>query len=116
ADTRSAGPGDDLRAARRIRRRLILWHGPTGTGKSTAIRALMRAWGSWADFDYIIDADRFFNNPGYVAQVALEPSPLSQGKKQGSIWRIVVVEDADQFLSPEAHPPNGLGLLLNLTA
>lgn len=32
---------------------LLLWRGPAGTGKSTALRTLAREWRSWASFHYI---------------------------------------------------------------
>ena len=31
-----------------VARRLVLWHGAPGTGKTSAVRALMHAWQGWA--------------------------------------------------------------------
>ena len=33
--------------------RLILWHCPAGTGKTFALRALLREWQSWCDAAFI---------------------------------------------------------------
>ena len=35
--------------------RLILWHGAPGTGKTTAVRALSRAWAGWCRTHYVMD-------------------------------------------------------------
>lgn len=39
--------------------RLILWHGRPGTGKTHALRALLREWQPWCDAAFITDAERF---------------------------------------------------------
>lgn len=55
--TRQAGTG-----------KLILWHGPPGTGKTTALRSLMRTWSTWCQPQYISDPEKFFAEPGYMTQ------------------------------------------------
>ncbi|MDQ8032539.1 MAG: hypothetical protein REJ50_11040, partial [Bordetella sp.] len=40
--------------------RLLLWRGDPGTGKTHAVRALMRAWSSWCRSIYITDPEQFF--------------------------------------------------------
>ena len=52
---------------------LILWHGETGTGKTTALRALAREWTSWCEPHYITDPEKFFGDQSdYMLSVMLE--------------------------------------------
>lgn len=89
--------------------RLMLWHGPPGTGKTHAIRALATTWRTWCDVDYIIDADQFFEHAAYMV------SALVDGASDR--WRLIVIEDAGRFLMTDAQNKigEGLGRLLNLT-
>lgn len=102
--------------------KLILWHGPPGTGKTTAIRALMRAWAPWCEAEYISDPERFFGESRYLLQV-LERSAradlgpqLHRSADPAKAWRLVVAEDCDEYLRPNARRDAGAGLgrLLNL--
>jgi hypothetical protein len=52
---------------------LILWHGPAGTGKTFALRALAWEWQDWCKFSYIVDPDAFFGqHADYLMSVLLE--------------------------------------------
>jgi hypothetical protein len=52
---------------------LILWHGETGTGKTTALRALAREWASWCEPHYITDPEKFFGDQSdYMLSVILQ--------------------------------------------
>jgi hypothetical protein len=52
---------------------LILWHGETGTGKTTALRALAREWSSWCEPHYITDPEKFFGaQSDYMLSVMLQ--------------------------------------------
>jgi hypothetical protein len=52
---------------------LILWHGETGTGKTTALRALTREWSSWCEPHYITDPEKFFGDQSdYMLSVMLQ--------------------------------------------
>jgi hypothetical protein len=52
---------------------LILWHGETGTGKTTALRALAREWAAWCEPHYITDPEKFFGDRSdYMLSVILQ--------------------------------------------
>lgn len=91
--------------------RLLLWHGPPGTGKTTAVRALFDAWREWATAHVVSDPEALLNSGDYMAQVLLDPDD----EDDGAPWRLVVVEDAEELLRRDAraHVGSALGRLLN---
>lgn len=91
--------------------RLLVWHGPPGTGKTTAVRALFDAWRNWADPHVVADPERLLNDGDYMAQVLLDANDEDAAER----WRLVVVEDAEELLRRDARRQVGaaLGRLLN---
>ena len=102
--------------------KLILWHGAPGTGKTTALRSLLRAWAPWCAGQYISDPERFFEDPGYIGEVLTRSAAprhgptLTHAGEPDALWRILVAEDADEYLRASARRDAGAGLgrLLNL--
>ena len=103
---------------------LIMFHGVPGTGKSYAIRALLREWHKWCKADYIIDPEKFFGSSAeYMISVLLggsdeEPVERSRGDNDEpkTPWRLYIVEDGDEFLTVDAKARSGQALsrLLNV--
>ena len=95
--------------------RLLLWHGDPGTGKTSAIRSLTGEWRSWAEFQFVTDPEEFLRNPGYLLATIAE-SRGSQPTGPANRWKIVVLEDAGEFLAPDAKHLKGQALsrLLNV--
>jgi len=102
--------------------KLILWHGEPGTGKTTAIRALIREWAPWCAAQYVSDPERLFANPGYISELLTRPtgrrqSPtLDRAGEPDALWRLIIAEDTDEYLRASARRDAGVGLgrLLNL--
>jgi energy-coupling factor transporter ATP-binding protein EcfA2 len=93
--------------------RLVLLHGPAGTGKTTALRALAHAWRPWCQVDVVVDPERLFNDAAYLAQVTLgDDDAGAEGR-----WRLLLLEDCDELLRADAKQGTGQALsrLLNLT-
>lgn len=92
--------------------RLLLWHGPPGTGKTHLIRALAHAWKSWCATDYVVDIDQLLHGGSeYLMSLLLdERDDLPEDR-----WRLLVLEDAGEFLAGDAARTQGQGFarLLN---
>jgi hypothetical protein len=117
---------------------LILWHGEAGTGKTFALRALAWEWREWCQIHYIVDPDTFFGERAdYLMGVLTQPDEVSMGlqmmrsfhgfspavfhhgleidesDENGDTpkhWRLLVLEDTGELLTPDAKSIIGQGL------
>ncbi|MGH9122247.1 MAG: DUF5925 domain-containing protein [Acidimicrobiales bacterium] len=100
--------------------RLLLLYGPPGTGKTSAVRALAQAWGDWCSLECILDPEHLLADPAYLMSVILgrdDDDDAGEGDEVGPRWRLLVLEDCDEVIGPNAKAGAGQALsrLLNLT-
>jgi hypothetical protein len=89
--------------------KLILFHGPPGTGKTRAILSLISEWRHWCQASVVTDADRFFGDPTYLNDLLFD----AVGMKD---WLLLVIEDGDEFMNVSSRDSKGQSIarLLNV--
>jgi hypothetical protein len=92
------------------RGRLILWRGEPGTGKSHALRALVRAWAPWCSAHFVIDPEDLLTGGAYMLDV------LAWEDDDQDRWRLLILEDAGELIASDARAVAGhaLSRLLNV--
>ena len=98
--------------------RLLLLHGPPGTGKTTALLSLAKQWSKWCRVDYVLDPEALLSVPAYLLRVVLDHDTDEAGSDAGAArWRMLVLEDCDDLIRATAREGNvqAVSRLLNLT-
>jgi ATPase family associated with various cellular activities (AAA) len=105
-----------LRESRIPASRLMLWRGLPGTGKTWAIRAMMREWLDWCTFHYVVDPAAFFSNSNYMLSLLSKVSEVGQSEDGDRKWSLIILEDAGEFIAMDSRHQYGQALakLLNL--
>ncbi|MEK7466247.1 MAG: hypothetical protein AAB074_02430 [Planctomycetota bacterium] len=110
---------------------LILWHGPTGTGKTFALRAAMLAWRDRFLPTVLADPGTFAEKPDYYFDLASDSrdeamndpdlpgefeEALGKGGKEPPRRRLFILEDSAPLLVRDDRKGSDvLGRLLNMT-
>jgi len=96
--------------------RLMLWRGLPGTGKTWAVRSLMREWLDWCTFHYVVDPAAFFSNSTYMLSLLSKVSEAGQSEDGDRKWSLIILEDAGEFIAMDSRHQYGQALakLLNL--
>ena len=94
-------------------RRLMLWHGAPGTGKTSAVRALMHAWRAWAQPVVVTDPEALLSDGRYLRRLLLDVDD-EVGDEGEDRWQLLVLEDAEALLRKDTGGP-AMSRLLNLT-
>lgn len=96
--------------------RLLLLHGPPGTGKTTALRAIAAAWRTWCRVEVVVDAESLYGDSAYLMAVLLGRDDDDEDAEEAR-WRLLILEDCDELIRADAKKGAGqaLGRLLNVT-
>jgi Domain of unknown function (DUF5925)/ATPase family associated with various cellular activities (AAA) len=98
------------------RGRLLLMHGPPGTGKTSALRIMALENRASISIEYVLDPESLFGRDAAYFASVLFGNEHENGETTPPITRMLVLEDCDELLSADAKERAGQGLarLLNL--
>jgi hypothetical protein len=84
--------------------RLMLWRGLPGTGKTWAVRALMREWLDWCTFHYVVDPAVFFSNSTYMLSLLSKVGEVAEAEydKWQKLKMVTTTSGASSFLKTPA--------------
>jgi energy-coupling factor transporter ATP-binding protein EcfA2 len=89
--------------------RLLVLHGPPGTGKTYVVRSLAWAWRHWCSMDYVLDPETLLGGrPDYLMSVLTEETEDEPHATQR--WNVLVLEDTGELLQADARERTGQGL------
>jgi 3' terminal RNA ribose 2'-O-methyltransferase Hen1 len=94
---------------------LLLWDGPPGTGKTSALRALIWQWRAWCAAEYIVDPEVLFGAQlSYLVSVLLhdndDEGSSDEGEESQHPSRLLILEDSGEFLTMDAKERTGQAL------
>jgi len=87
--------------------KLVLLHGPPGTGKTRGILSLIKSWSDWCEASVVTDSERFFGDPTYLNDLLFNVNGMAD-------WLLIVVEDGDEFIDVDDRKGQGVSRLLNI--
>lgn len=99
---------------------VVFWHGSSGTGKTWAVRALLREW-RHMQIEIVSDPATFLENPSLVNELLMDPPhrPSDQPhiRRQRPLGRLLVFEDSPELqLAEQGFALRGtMSKLLNAT-
>jgi hypothetical protein len=106
------------------RGRLMIWHGPPGTGKTYGLRSLLVAWRDRFDFLFVTDPEKLSATPSYYYEiVAPEPRSIRSFARDGDQnddprkRLLFIFEDSADLVITESRAKHWdkIGKLLNIT-
>lgn len=89
--------------------KLVLLHGPPGTGKTRFILSLISEWRDWAASSVVTDSDQFFGSATYLNSIVFNSEGMGR-------WLVIVIEDGDEFINVNGRESKGQAIarLLNM--